>query len=248
MIDLLFDPAAWASLLTLTVLEIILGVDNVIFISIATSKLPKEQRPRARMIGLSGALILRIALLASIAWIVSLTEPFATFYGFDLSWRDLLLLAGGIFLIWKASNEIFAEVEGAGAAHHESTTALKSACGAVIVQIMILDIVFSFDSVLTAVGIADHLPVMITAVVIAILVMMVAANPIGQFVEDHPSTKMLALAFLVMVGVALVADGLHHHFERSIIYAAMAFSGAVEALNLWRSKRASRHLPPADSL
>ncbi len=248
MIDLFSDPAVWASLLTLTVLEIILGVDNVIFISIATSKLPPEHRARARIIGLGGALVLRIALLASIAWIVGLTEPFLTVRSFALSWRDLLLLTGGLFLIWKASNEIFREVEGASAAPHSTPPSAKSAFGAVVLQIIILDIVFSFDSVLTAVGIADDLPVMITAVIIAILVMMIAANPIGQFVEDHPSTKMLALAFLVMVGVALVADGLHHHFERAFIYAAMTLSGCVEALNLWRAKRLAHASAPPNAL
>lgn len=236
MFELLYDPAVWASFLTLTVLEIVLGVDNVIFISIAASKLPPEERPRARMIGLTGALVLRVVLLASIAWIVSLSEPFVTLAGFDLSWRDLILLAGGLFLIWKAATEIFDEVEGPD---EEAEVLRKAQTGfaAVIVQIMILDLVFSLDSVITAVGIADHLPVMIAAVVVAIVVMMIAAQPIADFVEAHPSTKMLALAFLVMVGMALVADGLHHHIERGFIYAAMVFAGAVEALNLLRARR-----------
>ena len=236
MFELLSDPAVWASFLTLTVLEIVLGVDNVIFISIAASRLPPDQRPRARMIGLTGALVLRVVLLASIAWIVSLSDPFVTLAGFDLSWRDLILLAGGLFLIWKAATEIFEEVEGpddAAAARSKAQTGFT----AVIAQIMVLDLVFSLDSVITAVGIADHLPVMIAAVVVAILVMMIAAQPIADFVEAHPSTKMLALAFLVMVGMALVADGLHHHIERGFIYAAMVFAGAVEGLNLMRARR-----------
>ncbi|WP_212523582.1 TerC family protein [Actibacterium sp. MT2.3-13A] len=234
MLELLTDPAVWASFLTLTVLEIVLGVDNVIFLSIAASKLPEEQRGRARFIGLIGALALRVALLFSIAWIVTLSEPFVTVADFGISWRDLILLAGGLFLIWKASTEIFDEVE--DGTHHEGG-AVRAGFAAVIVQIMMLDLVFSLDSVITAVGIADHLEVMVAAVVVAIVVMMVAAQPIADFVEAHPSTKMLALAFLVMVGMALMADGLHFHVERGFIYAAMVFAGAVEALNLVRAKR-----------
>ncbi|MWD27963.1 TerC family protein [Aquicoccus sp. SCR17] len=233
MIDLLSDPAAWASFLTLTILEIVLGVDNVIFISIAAAKLPEEQRRRVRLLGLSGALVMRILLLLSIAWIVSLDEPFFSLLGLDFSWRDLILLAGGLFLIWKAATEIFSEVEGE---HHESGAA-RATFFAVLVQIIILDLVFSLDSVITAVGIADHLEIMIAAVVVAIIVMMVAAEPIARFVEAHPSTKMLALAFLVMVGMALMADGFGVHVERGFIYAAMVFAGAVEGLNLLRQKR-----------
>ncbi|MBK5932871.1 putative tellurium resistance membrane protein TerC [Rhodovulum imhoffii] len=234
MVDLLSDPAVWASFLTLTVLEIILGVDNVIFLSIASARLPEAQRRRARLIGLSGALILRIALLFSITWIIGLSAPFARIAGFDLSWRDVILLAGGLFLIWKSSTEIFNEVEGDT---EEGQNTPGTTFMAVIVQIMVLDLVFSLDSVITAVGIADHLEVMIAAVVLAIGVMMVAAEPIAAFVEAHPSTKMLALAFLVMVGMALMADGLHFHVERGFIYAAMVFAGAVEALNLLRARK-----------
>ena len=237
MLELLTDPAVWASFLTLTILEIVLGVDNVIFISIAAQRLPAEQRRRARFVGLAGALVLRVLLLFSIAWIVSLSEPFITVFGFGFSWRDVILIAGGLFLIWKASTEIFAEVEGA---HHEKGGAVRATFAAVIFQIMLLDLVFSLDSVITAVGIADHLEVMIAAVVIAILVMMVASEPIANFVAAHPSTKMLALAFLVMVGMALVADGFHQHIERGFIYAAMVFAGGVEGLNLWRQKRAAK--------
>lgn len=233
MIALLSDPAVWAAFLTLTVLEIVLGVDNVIFISITASRLPQEQRRRARMIGLTGALVLRIGLLFSIAWIVSLTAPIVDILHWSLSWRDLILLAGGFFLIYKASTEIFSEME-AGGSH---PPAAASGFFSVIVQIIILDLVFSLDSVITAVGIADHLEVMVAAVMVAIVIMMVAAEPIAGFVERHPSTKMLALAFLAMVGMALVADGLHQHIERGFIYAAMVFAGAVEALNLIRSKR-----------
>ena len=234
MLELLTDPAAWVSFLTLTILEIVLGVDNVIFISIASQKLPMAQQPRARFIGLSGALILRILLLLSITWIIGLTKPIFTIWGFPLSWRDLLLLGGGVFLIWKATTEIFNEMEPHAA---EARGATASSFASVIVQIMLLDLVFSFDSVITAVGIADHVEVMIAAVIIAILVMMAAAEPIAAFVHRHASTKMLALAFLVMVGMALVADGLHFHVERGFIYAAMVFAGGVEALNLYRSRK-----------
>jgi len=233
MIELFANPAVWASFITLTILEIVLGIDNVIFISIAANRLPKHQRRLGRLIGLAGALVLRIALLFSIAWIVSLKEPIFQVFEQSFSWRDLILLAGGLFLLWKASTEIFDEVEGA----EEETHAVAASFFSVIVQIMVLDLVFSLDSVITAVGIADHLEVMIAAVVIAILIMMVAAEPIAEFVETHPSTKMLALAFLVMVGAALVADGFGVHFERGFIYAAMVFAGGVEALNLLRSKR-----------
>ena len=238
MTELLSDPSVWASFLTLAVLEIVLGVDNVIFISIAAARLPEDRRRRARMVGLTGALVLRVLLLFSIAWIISLSEPFVTILGFGLSWRDVILIAGGLFLIYKAATEIFDEVEGGLEVAGERI--VHATFAAVIVQIMVLDLVFSFDSVITAVGIADHLEVMIAAVVVAILVMMVAAEPIGKFVEGHPSTKMLALAFLVMVGMALVADGFHVHVERGFIYAAMVFAGAVEALNLWRQKKRRR--------
>ncbi|NKB26521.1 MAG: TerC family protein [Rhodobacteraceae bacterium] len=238
MIELLSNPAVWASFATLTILEIVLGIDNVIFISIAASRLPEHQRARARYIGLLGALVLRILLLFSIAWIIGLTAPIATIFGLEISWRDIILVAGGLFLLYKSTTEIFAEVEGED--HAKNTGVATATFGAVITQIMILDMVFSLDSVITAVGIADHLEVMVAAVVVAILVMMLAAEPISNFVSGHPSTKMLALAFLVMVGMALVADGLHFHIERGFIYAAMVFAGGVEALNLWRQKRRMR--------
>lgn len=236
MIELLSDPAVWASFFTLAILEIVLGVDNVIFISITASRLPAEQRERARFLGLVGALVLRIGLLFSVAWIIGLSEPFTSVLGWDVSWRDVVLLLGGLFLIYKAATEIFEEVEGP----HRDTDSGKIAEAAfviIIAQIMVLDLVFSIDSVITAVGIADHIEVMIAAIVVAIGVMMIAANPIASFVEDHPSTKMLALAFLLMVGMALVADGFHFHVERGFIYAAMIFGGGVEALNLLRQKR-----------
>ncbi len=233
MLELLSDPAVWVSFATLTILEIVLGIDNVIFISIAAQRLPEHQQARARFLGLLGALVMRIMLLFSIVWIIGLTRPIANILGFELSWRDILLLAGGLFLIYKASTEIFHEVE----PHDAAQPKVVAGFAAVIVQIMLLDLVFSFDSVITAVGIADHIEVMIAAVVVAIVMMMLAAEPIAAFVKAHPSTKMLALAFLVMVGMALLADGLHFHIDRGFIYAAMVFAGSVEALNLWRSRK-----------
>jgi len=233
MLELLYDPAVWASFLTLVVLEIVLGVDNVIFISITAARLPEHQRRTARLLGLTGALVMRVLLLFSIAWIASLTAPVFDAFGQTVSWRDLIMLGGGLFLLYKASTEIFMEVEG----EEEKQSMAAAGFATIVFQIILLDLVFSLDSVITAVGIAEHLEVMIAAVVIAILVMMVAAEPIANFVEAHPSTKMLALAFLVMVGMALVADGFHVHMERGFIYAAMVFAGAVEALNLVRAKR-----------
>jgi len=233
--EMLSDPAVWASFLTLVVLEIVLGVDNVIFISIVANRLPPEQRGRAMRIGLSGALVLRIGLLLSIAWIISLTAPILSLAGFDLSWRDIILLMGGLFLIYKAVSEIHAEVE--GEEHADKSVGGKAVFAVVLGQIMVLDLVFSLDSVITAVGVANHVEVMIAAVVIAIIVMMVAAQPIAGFVARHPSTKMLALAFLVMIGMALMADGLGFHIDRGFIYAAMVFAGSVEALNLVRGRR-----------
>lgn len=235
MLELLSDPAVWASFLTLTLLEIVLGVDNVIFISIIANRVALAERARARVIGLIGALVLRVVLLGGIAFIAQLEEPVVTVLGFDLSWRDILMLAGGLFLLYKASTEIFAEVEGYDP---ETGAAKRLPLGSAIVQIMLLNIVFSIDSIITAVGIADQIVVMAAAVLISTLVMMVASEPIANFVHKHPSTKMLALAFLVMVGMALVADGLGHHIERAFIYSAMVFAGGVEGLNLWRHRKA----------
>ena len=227
MIELLSDPAVWVSFLTLTVLEIVLGIDNVIFISIAASKLPASQRKSARFIGLTGALVLRVLLLFSISYIVGLTQPIFTVATLAVSWRDIILIAGGLFLIYKAVTEIFGDIEGG---HGSVASVVTATFGAVIFQIMLLDLVFSLDSVITAVGIADHLEVMIAAVMVSIVVMMLASDPIANFVEAHPSTKMLALAFLIMVGMALVADGFHQHIERAFIYSAMVFAGGVEML------------------
>jgi len=234
--DLIVNPEFWASLVTLAALEIVLGVDNVIFISIIASRLPESQRARARRLGLSGALVLRIAMLTTLVWMVGLTKPIFTLFGWDASWRDLILLAGGLFLLFKGTGEIHQTIEGAGEERAAKSVSFTSA----IVQIMLLDVVFSLDSVITAIGMTDFLPAMIAAVVIAILVMMVAAGALGRFIEEHPTTKMLALAFLLAVGVALVADGFHFHFPRGYLYFGIAFSAAVEVLNIIASNRRKR--------
>lgn len=225
----ILDPAIWASLATLTALEIILGIDNIIFVSIVAETLPEAQRPMARRIGLGLALILRLVMLSALAWIVGLTAPLAEIQGFTLSWRDLILLLGGLFLLYKGTHEIHSSVEGDNG---ETKAKVGAGFAAVIGQIIVLDLVFSIDSVITAVGMVDDLGVMIAAVVIAMAVMIVAAGPIASFIEKHPTTKMLALSFLMLVGVALVADGLHFHIPRGYIYFAVFFSAAVEVLNL----------------
>jgi predicted tellurium resistance membrane protein TerC len=228
MLELLYDPAAWASLLTLTALEIVLGIDNIIFLSIVSSKLPEHQQAKARRIGLGLALIMRIALLLSISWIIGLTEPAFTVGGFEVSWRDIVLGGGGLFLLVKGTMEIHHMTEG----EPEETGGATAGFVAAIVQIVLLDIVFSLDSVITAVGMADHVSIMIAAVCIAILVMLVASGPVSRFVNAHPTVKMLALSFLLLVGMALVADSLHFHVPRGYLYFAIAFSGLVEGLNL----------------
>ena len=234
MLDLLADPNVWASLLTLTALEIVLGIDNIIFISIMASKLPAEQQQRARQVGLALALLTRLALLASIAWVAQLTQPLFTVAGWDVSGRDLILVLGGLFLLAKGTLEIHHTVEG----HEEEGSAPKHATfTSVVVQIMFLDIVFSLDSVITAVGMSDHLPVMVAAVVIA--VMLFASGPVGDFVNRHVTVKMLALSFLLLVGVALVADGLGFHIPKGYLYFAIAFSTLVEALNLLAKRKAT---------
>lgn len=243
MLELLVDPHAWASLLTLTALEIVLGIDNLIFLSIVSGRLPRHQQRLARQLGLGLALLGRLALLFSLTWIIGLTYPVVSAFGFDLSWRDLVLLLGGLFLLVKGTMETHHMLEGeADEAQAGSTT-----FGAAVVQIIILDVVFALDSIITAVGMTDQLPIMVTAVVIAMLVMLVAANPVGDFVNNHPTVKMLALSFLLLVGVALIADGLHFHIPRGYLYFAIFFSGAVEALNLWaaRARTRRRHLDAA---
>ncbi len=234
----LTDPQIWASLLTLTALEIVLGIDNIIFLSIVVARLPADQQARARMIGLSGALVFRIVLLASLVWIIGLTKPIFSLWDFTLSWRDLILGAGGLFLLYKGTLEIHETVEGDPDDPNSAGKALSFT--AAIVQIMLLDIIFSLDSVITAVGMVQNLPVMITAVVISVIIMMVASRPVSNFIQEHPTTKMLALSFLLLVGVALVADGLHFHIPRGYLYFAIFFSALVETLNLLSQKRRRR--------
>ena len=235
--ELLADPQAWIALGTLTALEIVLGVDNIIFITILVGRLPAAQRNRARVIGLGLAMGTRILLLLSLAWIMTLTDPLFTVIGQDISGRDLILIGGGMFLLWKSVHEIHNSLEGEAEAHD---VAARATFGAVLLQIAIIDIVFSFDSVITAVGMVDELPVMIAAIVIAVGVMMFAAKAIGDFVDRHPTIKMLALSFLTMVGMALMAEGLGFHVPKGYIYVAMAFSVAVETLNLKMRSRMQR--------
>jgi predicted tellurium resistance membrane protein TerC len=225
----LTDPQAWIALLTLTVLELVLGIDNVVFISILAGKLPRERQPRARTVGLALAMLMRIALLFSISWIIRLTAPLFTVMGEEISGRDLILFAGGLFLLGKSTYEIHARLEGEEG--HGSARALSSFTS-VIIQILLLDVVFSLDSVLTAIGMADHLAVMVTAVVVAVIFMMIFAGPISSFVERHPTVKMLALSFLLLIGVTLIAEGLDRHIPKGYIYFAMAFSVLVEMLNM----------------
>jgi predicted tellurium resistance membrane protein TerC len=225
----LSDPQAWIALLTLTVLEIVLGIDNVIFISILAGKLPAEQQAKARTTGLAAAMIMRILLLLSLAWIVRLTAPLFTLFGTEISGRDLILIAGGLFLIGKATHEIHDKLEGEEGG---KAARVMPTFASVITQIMLLDIVFSLDSVITAVGMARHLGVMIIAVVIAVAIMLVAAGPISGFVDRHPTVKVLALSFLLLIGMALLAEGFDVHIPKGYIYFAMGFSVFVEILNV----------------
>jgi predicted tellurium resistance membrane protein TerC len=240
MIELLSDPAVWAAFATLTVMEIVLGIDNIVFISVLVSRLPKEQADRARQLGLALALIFRIALLLVITWIIGLKADVFTLFGQGFSWKDLILLAGGLFLIYKATHEMHAEIEEPHDANLKATA--KAAFSAIIVQIIIIDMVFSIDSIVTAVGMVpeDQVSVMIAAVIVAVGVMFVASGPIAGFVARHPTTKMLALAFLLLIGVSLVADGMGFHIEKGYIYAAMGFSVLVEAVNIFAKQRRQR--------
>jgi len=231
MLHLLTDPGAWAALLTLSLLEIVLGIDNIIFISVLVGRLPAAQRRRARTFGLLAAMLTRIALLVSIVWLTRLTQPLFTLFEQDFSGRDLVLIAGGLFLLAKSVLEIHHTLEGAADAH---TARVFASFVVIVVQIAIIDIVFSLDSVFTAVGLAraDQVPIMVAAIVLSILVMMLLSGPIADFVDAHPTIKILALAFLILVGVALVADGWGLHIPKGYLYFAMAFSVAVEMINL----------------
>jgi predicted tellurium resistance membrane protein TerC len=229
------DPGIWASLITLMALEIVLGIDNLVFISILAGRLPEHQQPRARKVGLALALITRLMLLATLAWIVSLTAPFVTIGNFGLSWRDVILIGGGLFLLWKATVEIHAEME--GEEDEKGPAKAGTTFAAIVTQIAIIDIVFSLDSVITAVGMADQLWVMVVAVIAAVIVMLVASDPLAAFIQAHPTVKMLALSFLLLIGVILIADGMHLHIPKGYVYFALGFSVMVEGLNTWVRRR-----------
>jgi len=237
MLELLTDPQAWIAFATLTALELVLGIDNIVFISILVDKLPPERREVARRLGLFMAMFMRIGLLLVLSWMIGLVEPLFTVLGQEISGRDLILILGGLFLIWKSTTEIHHSVEGE---EGEASSAVQATFTAVILQIMVIDIVFSLDSIITAVGMVDDLPVMIAAVIASVGLMMLFARPIGQFVSNHPSIKMLALSFLVVVGVVLVAEGLDHHVPKGYVYFAMAFSLLVETLNIRMRKRSTK--------
>ncbi|MEK9284426.1 MULTISPECIES: TerC family protein [unclassified Bradyrhizobium] len=243
MMHLLTSPEAWAALLTLTSLEIVLGIDNVIFISVIVSRIPEKQANRARQIGLGLALVFRIILLSALVWLIGLTEPVFTVKGSAFSWRDIILIGGGLFLIAKATHEIHGEVEADEAGDGNGSG--RSAFFLVIAQIIVIDMVFSLDSIITAIGMAQDIEIMIAAVVIACLIMYISSGPVARFVAEHPTTKMLALAFLVLIGVALVADGFKFHIPRGYIYFAIAFSAAVEFFNVLakRNRKKARQSP-----
>jgi predicted tellurium resistance membrane protein TerC len=235
--ELLTSPEAWIAFATLTALELVLGIDNIIFISILVDKLPKERREMARRIGLFMAMFMRIGLLLVLAWIVGLVAPLFTVMEQEISGRDLILILGGLFLIWKSTGEIHQSLEGA---EEHGPSAAKATFTAVILQIMVVDLVFSLDSIITAVGMVDDVKIMIAAVVASVGLMMLFAGPIGRFVSDHPTIKMLALAFLVVVGVVLVAEGFDHKVPKGYVYFAMAFSLGVEMLNIRLRKRSAK--------
>ena len=240
MMELLSNPQVWIAFATLTALELVLGIDNIIFIAILVDKLPKARREFARRLGLFMAMFMRIGLLLVLAWIVGLVAPLFTVFGHEISGRDLILILGGLFLIWKSTSEIHQSVEGSEDSH--GSKAVKATFTAVILQIMIVDLVFSLDSIITAVGMVDDVRVMIAAVVASVALMMVFAGPIGRFVSDHPTIKMLALAFLVVVGVVLVAEGFDHPVPKGYIYFAMVFSLGVETLNIRSRKKSDKAL------
>jgi predicted tellurium resistance membrane protein TerC len=253
LLSLVADPAAWAALVTLVVMEVVLGIDNLVFISILSNKLPPEHRTRVRRIGISLALVMRLVLLSTIAFIVGMTAPVLDLgvigplgahgepaFETAFSWRDLILIAGGVFLIWKATKEIHHTVDpdhGDELLEKDKTAQVISNVGAAIVQIILLDLVFSIDSILTAVGMTDHLPIMVAAVIIAVAAMMLAADPLANFINSNPTVVMLALGFLLMIGTVLIAEGFGAHVPKGYIYTAMAFSGGVEALNMLARKR-----------
>jgi predicted tellurium resistance membrane protein TerC len=245
MFEWLTDPHIWASFIALSAMEIVLGIDNVVFISVMVSRMAPEQRLWARRVGLSLALVFRIIMLGGIAWFIHLTTPIFSIGGYDFSWRDLVLIAGGLFLLVKGTREMHVDIEGN---HSEGGSAAANTMTSAIIQIALIDLVFSLDSIITAVGMADHVEVMIAAVAVAILVMYFASEPVAAFIERHPTTKMLALSFLLLIGAALIADGFHFHIPRAYLYFAMAFSAAVEAVNViaMRNRRKPKAAKPGE--
>jgi predicted tellurium resistance membrane protein TerC len=236
MLELLSDPHAWISFATLSVLEIVLGIDNIIFLSIVSARLPEHQQALARRIGLGLALLARILLLFSLTWMIGLTQPIFAIGDFEVSWRDIVLAGGGLFLLVKGTMEMHHMLEG----HGGESIAGTATFAAVIAQIVMLDLVFSLDSVITAIGIAEHIPIMVAAIVVAMVIMLLAAEPTARFVNAHPTVKMLALSFLLLVGVALIADGMHFHIPRGYLYFAIAFSIVVESMNLLAARARRR--------
>ena len=246
LLALLTDPAAWVALAALVAMEVVLGVDNLIFIAILTNRLPKHQRSRARRIGIGGALVLRLGLLGTVAIIVQLTEPIFELFGHGFSWRDLILIAGGLFLVWKATKEIHHRVDPDPGPDMMSPKAATATVAAVIGQILVLDLVFSIDSIVTAVGMTVHIPIMVLAVLAAVTTMMLAADPLSDFINANPTIIMLALGFLLLIGTTLIADGFGVHVPKGYIYAAMAFSASVEGLNMLA--RRARPKPEAETV
>ena len=239
IIALANDPTAWSALIALVAMEIVLGIDNLIFISIISNKLPAGSRDRARRIGIGLALVLRLALLGMVAFIVQLTEPVFTLFSIDFSWRDMILIAGGLFLVWKATKEIHHNVDPDPGPDIFDRRTASLTFGSAIVQILALDLVFSIDSIITAVGMTEHVPIMMIAVVVAVIAMLVASGPLSRFFHANPTIVMLALGFLLMIGMALIAEGFGAHIPKGYIYAAMAFSTFIESLNLL-SRKAKR--------
>jgi len=242
LVQLAASPTAWIALATLIVMEIVLGIDNLIFISILTNKLPQKHRAKARRIGISMALVLRLGLLSTIAFIVQLTAPVFEVFGQAFSWKDMILIAGGLFLVWKATTEIHHSMDPEPEEKQSTSNAVTIGFAAAIGQILLLDLVFSIDSIITAVGMTEHLPIMIIAVVTSVIVMLVAAEPLAKFINDNPTVVMLALGFLIMIGMTLIAEGYGAHVPKGYVYAAMAFSAAIECLNIARRNRHKRLL------
>jgi predicted tellurium resistance membrane protein TerC len=234
------DPTAWVALVTLVVMEVVLGIDNLIFISILTNKLPPEQQSRARKLGISAALIMRLVLLATISFIVQLTTPIFTAFGHGFSWRDIILIVGGLFLVWKATKEIHHTVDPSDHKEDMVGKTVNLTMGAAIFQILVLDLVFSVDSIITAVGMTDEIVIMYIAVIAAVTVMMLAADPLAKFIARNPTIVMLALGFLLMIGMTLIADGMGYHVPKGYIYAAMGFSALVEGLNMLARRRKAK--------